>query len=108
MCLVAALVGLFFGSISGYVSAWINHHNESTFGASEHQYQYQIWTIPSTPGDYIVWRAVGGHDWLLDEGWNYRMSITLWNGVFWLVVFVVIGALRSWYLQRRNGKQIAK
>jgi len=100
--LLLAIIGMVLGGVLGFAGTWASHRSEN----GSHHYGEDCWStllaLPALPGNIITWRAHGAYDWGVDEDWNYRVPITIWNGVFWSVIFVVIGAIKSWWIMNRS------
>jgi len=86
--LLIAVVGFALGSGLGWLGVWVNHRNELAFIGSRQDRMSDWLILPSMPGNFITWKIAGSYDWRVDEDWYYRRSITLWNGVFWMAVFL--------------------
>jgi hypothetical protein len=90
-----AIIGLVFGSVCGFIGTWATHRSENGFEGYGEYLWSSLFALPSIPGYLLTWRTHGSYDWSIDEEWVYVVPITLWNGVFWSAVFVVIVALKS-------------
>jgi len=105
--LLYALIGFAFGILFGFLGVWVDHRNESEAGPRrDHWTDFLI--IPSTPGNIITWQTYGAYDWGIDETWDYRIPITLWNGVSWSVFSIIIGSLRFRLIQRQKADRFDK
>ena len=98
--LLLAMIGMVLGGVLGFAGTWANHHSETGQRAFGEDYLSTLLAVPSLPGGIITWRIHGAYDWSIDEDWNYRVPITLWNGVFWGILFTIIGAVRLWWQHR--------
>ena len=80
-------MGFLIGLSLGILGVWVDHCNESaSLGARQDRWSDWL-VIPSMPGHYIAWRASGGYDWGVDEDWDYRRLIVIWNAVLWCAMF---------------------
>ena len=97
---VCALVGLIFGLVLGFLGTWAVHSMGLESPGSSAGGLGWILALPSLPGNLITWQSNGAYDWGMDEGWDYRIPITIWNGVFWAIPAGVGGILWSWRRRR--------
>jgi hypothetical protein len=84
--LILALFGLIFGAFTGYFGEWISHHI-ARFAYSGVDDPWYWWlALPSLPGDAFVFRFFNLSDSYLDDEWDYRWYVTLFNGLQWMVI----------------------
>jgi hypothetical protein len=91
----ASLLGLAIGFILGYVGSWVEHRNESRFGASYSQFEFEWVGFFTLPGRIITQEFVHTHDWSVDEAWHYRVDISLWNALVWCVAIQLTAGIHS-------------
>ena len=86
--ILLSLGGFLFGVATGYYGVWWDHQFDpaytGTHGAS-------LLAFAGAPGDVIA-NSYGG-DWQQDEAWDYRIDITVWNGLFWVGLTIVALAI---------------
>lgn len=92
--LLPLLAGAVFGCITGWIGAWIQHYNESNFGAEYSRFRFDWLAFPALPGAAITFLRLR-HDLQIDEAWLFRWQICGWNGAFWATSFAAISLLRS-------------
>lgn len=82
-------VALFLGYGTGIVGTVVDHHNESTYGASYRQFRNEWLAILALPG-FIITQCRSDYDWGVDEAWIFRHDIRCWNAVFWAGIALLV------------------
>jgi hypothetical protein len=90
------------GGVVGFVGTWTSHRSDRQWYGHGEDLWSALLALPSLPGNIITWKAHGAYDWSIDEEWSYRVPITMWNGIFWSIAFVGIGALRAGWTSNRS------
>lgn len=80
------LLGLSFGLAAGFFNIWEEDHQYWCNG--DQRRWYGVFAILGEPGNEMA--DTYGGDWLSDEAWVYAADITFWNGVFWMIVALLM------------------
>ena len=77
------MFGLSFGYLGVWADhmEWVNPNNNVTWWEDF----LPLFSIPGTVIAQIHW----DYDWCIDEGWDYRWPITVFNGLFWMIFIPV-------------------
>ncbi|HEY0257114.1 MAG TPA: hypothetical protein VGC39_06710 [Candidatus Methylacidiphilales bacterium] len=101
-----ALLGFTFGVISGYLGELVSHHIASLPYTGIDDPWYWWLALPSLPGDALVFRIFNLSDSYLDDEWDYRLPVSIFNGLQWMIVFgfsyFISGLYRNWKKAKLN------
>jgi len=95
--LAAAFV---IGAFLGALGVWVDHQNEVAFIGQRQDRMSDFLVVFSYPGNILTWLSAGSLDWTVDEGWQYIMPITLWNGAFACAIWLMFLCIK--YVILRN------
>jgi hypothetical protein len=88
--LILALIGLILGLGFGYLGVRLDHYSENLpMPDYNEDHLWELLMIPSIPG-YMVAIFHWNYDWGVDEAWDYRWAITVFNGVFWMIAVPIL------------------
>jgi len=79
------LIGLLFGLATGYFDAWTYR---DCYKPDHKVDWYEVFGIFGGPGDVMANSYAG--DWQDDEAWDFRSDISVWNGLFWTTVAMMV------------------
>jgi hypothetical protein len=89
---ICAVPGVPFGMVTGYFGEFISHHIEGLPYSGIDDPWYWWLVIPAMPGDALVFNIYNLSDSYLSDEWEYRIPVSIFNGLFWMV-FALVAAM---------------
>jgi len=100
--LALAFIGLTFGALTGYFGEHISHRVAALHNQGTGDPWYWWLALPSLPGDAFVFNFYNLSDSYLDDEWDYRFSISVFNGLQWMIAFVIFPFAFSLFRTRKR------
>jgi hypothetical protein len=99
--LIITLLFAVIGGFLGIIGLNVLVHNEQTHGASYLNYDWELLSILSIPGDFIVERNLG-YDYRLGEIRYSFWNAVAWNSAFYAATAAILFSLSRYFSPSRE------